>query len=389
MKNLPLSVIIPVYNAVPYLRACLDSVLGQTCPVEAVICVDDGSTDASLGILREYEAAWESVHVIHKPNGGQTSARKAGLEIVTTPYTTFVDADDWIEPQMYEVLMEAAVRENADIVSSGYFLDFGHRQDIVINAVAPGRYEGTVLRKLQRSVIPTDGLGEWRYDLLLWDKIFRTDFLRPFQMDVDERIRVGEDNAVVWPALLQAKRVFETGRAYYHYCQRSNSVMNDAEMKEGLVSFRELRRYLSARLLPMHDRVENIAKQLRMFETNSIYSAGRWCECKELFGAVLRPFGGLPKGSRVALYGAGKFGRRIKSYLEAQGVEIVTWVDQMQSGTDVQCPSALIGASFDFLLVGALKRDAVQGILARLGALGVPAEKIRRMTAERILEGIA
>ena len=97
MEKLPLSVIIPVYNAAPYLRFCLDSILGQTIPAEVIICVDDGSTDESLDILQEYASIWESVHIVRKKNGGQTSARKAGLAAVRTLYTAFVDADDWIE----------------------------------------------------------------------------------------------------------------------------------------------------------------------------------------------------------------------------------------------------------------------------------------------------
>lgn len=388
MKKLPLSVIIPVYNAAPYLRTCLDSVLGQTCPAESVICVDDGSTDASSDILREYEETWESVHVVRKENGGQTSARKAGLEVVTTPYVTFVDADDWIERQMYEVLTKVAVRENADIVSSGYFMDFEQRQDIVVNEVKPGFYAGASLRRLQQSVFPTDGLGNWRFDLLMVDKIFSTDFIRPFQMEVDERIRVGEDNAVVWPALLQATRVVETGKAYYHYCWHADSVMHDADMRGGKVSFEVLRDYLSTKLLPMCERVQNIPEQLRIFETNTIYSAGRWDECKELFSDVLRPFGDIPKDAHIALYGAGKFGQKIKAYLEEHGYHVVIWVDQGQRTVGVQRPSALIGTPYDLLLIGALKRDAVQSIMSCLGALGIPAGKIRQITAERILEGI-
>ncbi len=386
MEKLPLSVIIPVYNAAPYLRFCLDSILGQTIPAEVIICVDDGSTDESLDILQEYASIWESVHIVRKKNGGQTSARKAGLAAVRTLYTAFVDADDWIEPQMYEELVAEAVGHNADIVSSGYFLDHEHRQDIIVNAVAPGVYEGVALHKLKQAIFPVDELGDWRYDLLLWNKVFRTDFIRPFQKEVDERIRVGEDNAVVWPALLHAGCVVETGRAYYHYCWRPGSVMNDEEMQEGRVSFTALREYLATKIRPLCHHIPNIMDQLLVFDTQSVYSAGRWNECETLFGDVLRPFGNIPREAKIALYGAGGFGRKLKVYLDAHGYNVVAWVDQVQNCDDVRRPSMLLRTSYDILLIGVLKNDAVHGILLRLDALCVPAEKIRRITMEGIRE---
>lgn len=384
--KLPLSVVIPVYNAAPFLYRCLDSVLGQTCQVEAVICVDDGSTDESLDILREYERIYESVHVIHKENGGHTSARKTGLKYVVTPYTTFADADDWIEPEMYETLMDAVLRYDADIVSSGYFRDFDHRQEIMRNAIVPGVYTGEKLLWLKQQVFPTDGTGRWRWDLLLWDKIFRTDLVRACQRDVDESIRFGEDNAVVWPALLQADAVVETGRAFYHYCWHEDSVMEQMDEQTDRASFNALLSYLSSKLLPMYDQVGNIADQLRVFVAGHLYTNGQWETCAELYGDVLKPFGVLPGDARIALYGAGKFGRKLKAYLEEHGYDVILWVDQTQINEHVQRPSALLHVDYDILLIGVWKWKALSDIEQKLIALGVPKERIRRVTMERILE---
>ena len=124
-QQLPLSVIVPVYNVETYLRRCLDSILHQTQPVQEIICVDDGSTDRSLAVLQEYERANEQIRVVHKENGGLVSARKAGLALATCPYATYVDSDDFIEPEMYEELMQPLLENDADVVTSGTIRDYG------------------------------------------------------------------------------------------------------------------------------------------------------------------------------------------------------------------------------------------------------------------------
>ncbi len=99
-----ISVIIPVYNEEAHLSRCLDSVLAQTHAELEVILVDDGSTDGSNKICREYEKKDRRIKLIVKENGGAASARNAGLEAATGEYTGFVDADDWLEEGMYDAL---------------------------------------------------------------------------------------------------------------------------------------------------------------------------------------------------------------------------------------------------------------------------------------------
>ena len=107
MKNMiKVSVIVPVYNAEKYLRACVDSILAQTVTELECILVDDGSTDASPTICDEYAARDSRVKVIHKPNGRASSARNAGIRAARGEYIAFVDSDDWIAPDMYEKMLE-------------------------------------------------------------------------------------------------------------------------------------------------------------------------------------------------------------------------------------------------------------------------------------------
>jgi glycosyltransferase involved in cell wall biosynthesis len=111
-----ISVIIPVYQAEDFLAKCVDSVLAQTEHDLEVILVDDGSTDHSGNICDEYATRDSRVHVIHKENAGVSAARNSGIAAATGEYIGFVDSDDWIEPNMYERLLEEANKSDADIV---------------------------------------------------------------------------------------------------------------------------------------------------------------------------------------------------------------------------------------------------------------------------------
>ena len=135
-----LSVVVPVYNVEKYLSRALDSILQQTYPVYEVICVDDGSTDSSRNILNEYAKRDSRIRIIHKENGGLVSARKAGILEVSGEYTAYVDSDDFIEPNMYEEMMELAVKHDADIVTSGLIRDYGNSITVNPEKMARGVY---------------------------------------------------------------------------------------------------------------------------------------------------------------------------------------------------------------------------------------------------------
>ena len=135
-----LSVVIPVYNAENFIRRTLESVLSQSYAVHEIICVDDGSTDGSADILKEYVDRDERIKVLRKDNGGSTSARKAGVLQAQGSYITFVDADDFIEPEMYEEMMALATQNNADLVTSGLIRDYGDSCTVEAERIDAGVY---------------------------------------------------------------------------------------------------------------------------------------------------------------------------------------------------------------------------------------------------------
>ena len=136
------SIVVPVYNVQEYLKRCVDSILAQTYENMEIILVDDGSKDSSGQICDSYAEKDNRIRVIHKENGGSNSARLAGVRAAMCEYICFVDSDDWIEPVMIEKMMEAAEREQADIVASGIYVDEPVRPWIWKNGIRQGVYKG-------------------------------------------------------------------------------------------------------------------------------------------------------------------------------------------------------------------------------------------------------
>ena len=118
VENKKISVIIPAYNTESLLKKCVESVVSQDYPAELleIIVVDDGSTDKTPQVADELAAKYSNVTVIHKANGGSSSARNAGLKLAGGEYVGFVDSDDFVDPRMYSRLLAAALEYDADMV---------------------------------------------------------------------------------------------------------------------------------------------------------------------------------------------------------------------------------------------------------------------------------
>lgn len=119
-KRVTISIIVPVYNAAQYLPRCLDSIMEQGGNFE-VIVVNDGSTDNSLDIMRKYAEKYSNIHIVNQENKGVSAARNIGLNKAENKYITFVDADDWLEPNAFELVEKIIKKDNSDIVLIGFY----------------------------------------------------------------------------------------------------------------------------------------------------------------------------------------------------------------------------------------------------------------------------
>lgn len=115
-----ISVIIPVYNTKQYLRSCLDSILAQTCTDLEILFIDDGSTDGSAELLDAFAAEDSRIRVIHQPNGGVCAARNRGIEEAGGDWFSFIDSDDTLEPDLYELLLGLTWKYGVEIAHCSY-----------------------------------------------------------------------------------------------------------------------------------------------------------------------------------------------------------------------------------------------------------------------------
>ncbi|MFC2637850.1 MAG: glycosyltransferase family 2 protein [Mitsuokella sp.] len=220
-----ISIIIPVYNTEAYLAKCLQSACDQTYRNLEIICVDDGSTDGSGAIVDAFAERDARVKAIHRENGGESAARNTGIRAATGAYIGFMDCDDWIEPDMYEVLLRALRESHADIAACRYFKDEEKRgaSREVCNAL-PVLQDVWGRSELLRYVYQRDAYrGVTGY---IWCKLYRAEVLRDAAGGwtlFDETLALGGDILYFAEAALRAKRTIFLDKAYYHYLQRETS----------------------------------------------------------------------------------------------------------------------------------------------------------------------
>ena len=218
MDKLLISIIVPAYNIESYVLRCIQSLLCQTYDNLEIIIVNDGSVDGTGKIIDDAAEKDSRIVVIHKENGGVSSARIAGIQVATGEYIGFVDGDDYVEPEMFEHLLKNAEMYEADISHCGYQMLFpdGHI-DYYYNT---GRKEE--LDYLQGLYALVQG----RFiEPGLWNKLYRRDIVIGFEKSVlwDSSIHINEDLLMNYILFSKAKKSIYEDISYYHYILRKGS----------------------------------------------------------------------------------------------------------------------------------------------------------------------
>lgn len=222
-----ISVIIPVYNVEKYLRRCLDSVLNQSFHDIEVICIDDGSTDSSLSILREYAAKDARVRVLAQSNRGVSAARNAGLDAAEGTWVTFVDSDDEVLPDMYETLSAQAGDEDAVYFSAEELIMDGDRLTPVHSSYFDVTSSGV-------SIVNDDEIS--RFSMVVWDKLFRREKIESIHLRFPEGLYF-EDNVFIINFFSLHHKVRFLQKKLYRYFRRSDSITGIAHAKKNGMAF--------------------------------------------------------------------------------------------------------------------------------------------------------
>ena len=212
------SIIVPIYNIEGYIRECIDSILAQTYSDFELILVDDGSPDNCGRICDEYAEKDVRIKVIHKENGGLTSARNAGLSVAKGDWIMHVDGDDWIEPDMIESLIEAAKATEADLVFSD-FIKYGPNAG---NNQLPS-WNSDKIDSMSRYIA---------YVMTtIWGSIAKRSLYIDHSLKSPEGISYCEDFHLIVRLCHYAKKIANVHRPFYHYRYRPTSIMSNMSRK--------------------------------------------------------------------------------------------------------------------------------------------------------------
>lgn len=216
-----LSIIVPVYMVEPYLRRCIDSILSQTFTDFELILVDDGSPDNCPSICDEYAKIDSRVVVIHKKNGGLSDARNAGLDIARGEYIGFVDSDDFIHPQMYEIMFHFADRLSADMVSCDFYR-FLEGEKINIREISVDDIDFVCMNKslLLASFYPENC---YRINATVCNKLYKSKVFKKIRFPVGLYY---EDSYIFLNTIEVCERIVTLPEPLYYYLQRDGSIMH-------------------------------------------------------------------------------------------------------------------------------------------------------------------
>lgn len=222
MKDV-ISVIVPVYNVAAYLPQAVESILNQDYQQLEVILIDDGSKDESGAICDRYAARDSRIRVIHQKNGGAAAAKNAGLRVATGEYLSFVDSDDYLEPNVYGYMVGVLKEEGADVAQFAFRNVYKNRaEDMVLHT---GRTQVGTLDYLKR--FPTD----WSC-ALLWNKLYRRSLFDGIFFEEGHRI---DDEFFTYQGIMNAKKTLVDDKIIYNYRRRASSAMNSPKAGEQLM----------------------------------------------------------------------------------------------------------------------------------------------------------
>ena len=223
-NNIKISVIIPIFNAEKYLENCLKSIIIQSFKEIEIICVNDGSTDNSLEILKRLQLEDKRIIIIDKKNGGSSSARNAALKIARGEYCLNIDSDDWIEQDYFKNMYKRAKKDNLDIVISDIIFDFKNKKNYILKDL---KIEDKKIINGKEYIKVFFKENTYGYS---WNKLIKRELYIKNNFWYDEEIFLMEDLEILMMLSYYAKRIGKLNKAYYHYIQGENNGSNEVKI---------------------------------------------------------------------------------------------------------------------------------------------------------------
>lgn len=254
-NNVMISVIVPVYNVEAYLARCLDSILTQTYSNLEIILVDDGTKDSSGVICDEYAAKDSRIRVIHKENGGLSSARNVGIDLAQGEYIAFVDSDDWLEPDAYRQLLELARKYDVKLVCGGRY-DVQCETGEKTLGLCPPREEVITAEALLKRIFTWDNI-----DSAAWDKLYHRSLFEQIRYPLG---KIVEDVPTTYRIALRAERAAMCNQPVYNYFHRPNSITTASKVTEKTFHFSQHTATIYPFIRDNYPQIQDEARYLRV-----------------------------------------------------------------------------------------------------------------------------
>ena len=209
-----ISIIVPVYNAESSLKRCIESVQNQTIKEYQLVLIDDGSKDRSLDICSQYAEKDSRITVIAQKNSGVSRARNSGLDAAIGTYVAFLDSDDYVDSNMYAVMIKEIKAKEADLVTCGYY-------HVVGDTLERYSYNNETIENPR--LLANKLVGEQRMASAVWNNLFKKSIIDEHDLRFKD-ISVGEDLLFLMEYLLVCKTTVRLQECYYYYVANSNSI---------------------------------------------------------------------------------------------------------------------------------------------------------------------
>lgn len=232
------SIIIAAYNIQDYIARCLNSVINQTYKNLDIIIVNDGSTDETLSIIQSYENNDKRIKIINQNNMGLLASRKIGFTHATGDYVLFIDGDDWLEINAIQVMYEAMMKDDFDIIQCKYYMKYDNGKSVkdldkTLGAIEPS----TLIDRLLLCDINHN----------VWTKLIKMDYIKVNDIHFMNDITFGEDLAFTYELFIRNPKVCVIDDCLYNYYQRSNSLTNEISPK--VLEINKVLQYISQDLI--------------------------------------------------------------------------------------------------------------------------------------------
>lgn len=398
-----ISIIVPIYNVEKYLQQCIDSICTQTYPYLEIILVDDGSPDHCGDICDKNSEIDSRIVVIHKKNGGLSSARNVGLDIAKGKYISFVDADDTLHPKFIEILFGLCQQYDCDIAQCDFLCVAEDSIKLPLNLQS----SVIVYNNKQALHELCSGKNAFKYSIA-WNKIYKRELFNKIRYPLG---RIHEDEFIAHLLLWKANKIVVTNQYLYYYLQRETSITNQIysiKKLDALIAFKERANFLKSNKLE-NEYFSTLRSLIFLIEKHCILLKKNIKNYKKFYEQLLiekkniekllpkdlnkkdeinlsdeymvKKFS-YPDNAKIVLYGAGKWGNICYQWIikNNHGM-IVGWIDNLWYIMDstkfhIMPIDYLLRIDFDYVLITIIDKGLQEEIFKNLLNWGITSKKV-------------